>query len=160
MVIPGSFAVLLLGQLKAWAPGPAARRIGQWLAVGVATAVYVPLFAMVPLVFLPWGRVFDRALVDARQRGVVTRHWPARSATRRSRPRALVELAALDPLAKQRHLLGWPGAITRHPPGGHLVQDGISVLADRGHVPQVECPAHCGSVAVGEQRPDVAREAG
>lgn len=34
--------------------------------------LYVPLFAMVPLVFLPWGRVFDRALVDARQRGAVT----------------------------------------------------------------------------------------
>jgi hypothetical protein len=71
MVIPGSFAVLLLGLLAAWAQGrPLAGAGNGWLLVSLL--LYVPLFAMVPLVFLPRGRVFDRALADARERGAVT----------------------------------------------------------------------------------------
>jgi hypothetical protein len=71
MVIPGSFAVLLLGLLAAWAQGRSLAGSGNgWLLVSLL--LYVPLFAMVPLVFLPRGRVFDRALGDARERGAVT----------------------------------------------------------------------------------------
>ena len=70
MVIPGSFAVLLLGLLGGLGRGALAGSGNGWLLVSLL--LYVPLFAMVPLVFLPRGRVFDRALADASQRGVVT----------------------------------------------------------------------------------------
>ena len=71
MVIPGSFAVLLVGPLTAWAQGrPLAGSGNGWLLVSLL--LYVPLFAMVPLVFIPRRRVLDRALADARQRGAVT----------------------------------------------------------------------------------------
>jgi uncharacterized membrane protein len=71
MVIPGSFAVLLLGLLAAWAEDlPLAGSGNGWLLVSLL--LFVPLFAMVPLVFLPRGRVFDRALADASRRGAVT----------------------------------------------------------------------------------------
>jgi Predicted integral membrane protein (DUF2269) len=71
MVIPGSFAVLLLGLLAAWAQDrPLAGRGNGWLLLSLL--LYVPLFALVPLVFVPRGRVFDRALADATARGEVT----------------------------------------------------------------------------------------
>jgi Predicted integral membrane protein (DUF2269) len=71
MVIPGSFAVLALGLLAAWAQGRALAGPGNgWLLVSLL--LYVPLFAAVPLVFVPRGRVFDRALADARRQGAVT----------------------------------------------------------------------------------------
>ena len=62
----------------------------------------------------------------------------------------LVELAAVDPLAEQGHLLGGPGAVARHPPSSQLLQDRVGMLADRGDVPQVERPPHRGPVTTGE----------
>jgi hypothetical protein len=71
MVIPGSFAVLLLGLLAAWAQGrPLAGSGNGWLLVSLI--LYVALMAQVPLVFRPRGRVFDRALEDAERQGRVT----------------------------------------------------------------------------------------
>jgi hypothetical protein len=71
MVIPGSFAVLVLGLLAAWATDRPFTGPGNgWLLASLL--LYVPLFAMVPLVFLPRGRVFDRALADARRQDAVT----------------------------------------------------------------------------------------
>jgi uncharacterized membrane protein len=71
MVIPGSFAVLLLGLLVAWAQGrPLAGSGNGWLLVSLI--LYVALMAQVPLVFRPRGRVFDRALEDAERQGRVT----------------------------------------------------------------------------------------
>jgi hypothetical protein len=69
MVIPGSFAVLLLGLLAVWAQDrPLAGPGNGW----VPLLLYVPLFALVPLVFVPRGRVFDRALDDAVEHDAVT----------------------------------------------------------------------------------------
>ena len=71
MVIPGSFAVLLLGLLAAWAQGrPLAGSGNGWLLASLI--LYVALMAQVPLVFRPRGRVFDRALEDAERLGRVT----------------------------------------------------------------------------------------
>ena len=71
MVIPGSLAVLLLGLLAAWAQGrPLAGSGNGWLLTSLL--LYVPLLAMVPLVFVPRRRVFERALDEARQRATVT----------------------------------------------------------------------------------------
>jgi hypothetical protein len=71
MVIPGSFAVLLLGLLAVWAQDrPLGGPGNGW--VPVSLLLYVPLFAQVPLVFVPRGRVFDRALEDAIEQDAVT----------------------------------------------------------------------------------------
>jgi uncharacterized membrane protein len=71
LVIPGSFGVLALGLLAAWAQDrPLAGPGNGWLLASLL--LYVPLFALVPLVFVPRRRVFDRALDDARQRGALT----------------------------------------------------------------------------------------
>ena len=71
LVIPGSFAVLALGLLAAWVKGVPLVGSGSWWLL-VSLLLYVALFALVPLVFLPRGRVFDHALEDARQQGAVT----------------------------------------------------------------------------------------
>jgi uncharacterized membrane protein len=71
MVIPGSLAVLVLGLLAAWARGRALAGSGNGWLLG-SLLLYVLLLAMVPLVFVPRRRVFDRALADARQREAVT----------------------------------------------------------------------------------------
>jgi hypothetical protein len=71
LVIPGSFAVLAFGLLTAWARGVPLAGSGSWWML-VSLLLYVALFALVPLVFVPRGRVFDRALEDARGRGAVT----------------------------------------------------------------------------------------
>jgi hypothetical protein len=66
-----SFAVLLLGLLAAWAEGRPFGGAGNgWLLA--ALLLYVPLFALVPLVFVPRGRAFGRVLADATRRGAVT----------------------------------------------------------------------------------------
>ena len=71
MVIPGSFGVLVLGLLAAWAEGqPLAGSDDWWLLTSLI--LFVGLGLLVPTVFLPRGKVFEGALADARQRGEVT----------------------------------------------------------------------------------------
>jgi hypothetical protein len=71
MVIPGSFGVLVLGLLAAWAEGrPLAGSDDWWLLTSLI--LFVGIGALVPTVFLPRGKVFEGALEDARQRGGVT----------------------------------------------------------------------------------------
>ena len=71
MVIPGSFGVLVLGLLAAWAEGqPLAGTDDWWLLTSLI--LFVALGVLVPTVFLPRGRIFDRALEDAKARGEVT----------------------------------------------------------------------------------------
>ena len=71
MVVPGSMAVLVAGLLAAWAQGRPLAGSGNWWLL-TSLVLYVGTFALVPLVFLPRGKVFERALADARERGVVT----------------------------------------------------------------------------------------
>ena len=71
MVIPGSFGVVVLGLLAAWAEGqPLAGTDDWWLLTSLI--LFVGLVVLVPTVFLPHGRVFEGVLEDARQRGEVT----------------------------------------------------------------------------------------
>ena len=71
MVIPGSFGVLVLGLLAAWAEGqPLAGTDDWWLLTSLI--LFVGLGVLVPTVFLPHGKVFDAALEDAERRGEVT----------------------------------------------------------------------------------------
>jgi len=71
IVIPGSAAVLVLGLLAMWAQDrPLFADGAYWLLVSLV--LYLSLIALVPLIFLPRGRVFEAALADARDRGSVT----------------------------------------------------------------------------------------
>jgi hypothetical protein len=71
IVIPGSFGVLVLGLLAMWAQDrPLFADGGYWLLVSLV--LYLSLIPLVPLIFLPRGRVFEAALADARERGSVT----------------------------------------------------------------------------------------
>lgn len=70
-VIPGSFAVLAAVLLAMWARNiPLTADVSGWLVASlVLNASIIPL---VPVVFLPRGRVFEAALDDAAARGEVT----------------------------------------------------------------------------------------
>lgn len=75
MVIPGSMVVLGLGLLTAWAEG--APLLGffegsrvNWLLASIL--LYLSLIPIIPLIFLPRGKVFARALDEASARGQVT----------------------------------------------------------------------------------------
>lgn len=71
MVIPGSFGVVVLGLLAAWAEGqPLAGSNDWWLLASLI--LFAGLGVLVPAVFLPRGKVFEGALGDARRRGEVT----------------------------------------------------------------------------------------
>jgi hypothetical protein len=75
LVVVGSMLVFVLGVLVAIAQGrpflgPAQGSGIDWLFVSVA--LFLTMLPLVPLVFLPRGRVFDVALEDARMRGMVT----------------------------------------------------------------------------------------
>ena len=71
IVIPGSAAVLVLGLLAMWAQDrPLFQDGGYWLLVSLV--LYLSIMPLVPLIFLPRGRIFEAALADARQRGTVT----------------------------------------------------------------------------------------
>ncbi|HEX8032939.1 MAG TPA: DUF2269 family protein [Ktedonobacterales bacterium] len=75
MVIPGSFAILLLGLATAWAQGLPLFGVFQgartnWLLLSLV--LYVAVMAQVPLVFIPRGKQFGIALEDASRQGAVT----------------------------------------------------------------------------------------
>jgi len=71
IVIPGSAAVLVLGLLAMWAQDrPLFQDGGYWLLVSLV--LYLSIMPLVPLIFLPRGRIFEAALAQARQRGTVT----------------------------------------------------------------------------------------
>jgi hypothetical protein len=68
MVRPGSFAVLLLGLLTAWLGHlPWFESGAYWLPT--ALFVFLSGFVLIPLVFLPRGRIFEEALASSRERG-------------------------------------------------------------------------------------------
>jgi uncharacterized membrane protein len=71
MVVSASMLVLPAGLATAWAQGY------EWLGLttlwmGLSVVIYLIATLLVPTVFLPRGRVFEAALVEARGRGVVT----------------------------------------------------------------------------------------
>ncbi len=71
MVIPGSVAVMTLGILTWWAEKLPLWGDGtRW--VPVSLIVFASTIPLVPLVFLPRGRIFDAALTSATAAGRVT----------------------------------------------------------------------------------------
>lgn len=71
MVIPGSMAVLVLGILTWWAQHLPLWGDGtRW--VPVSLIVFASSIPLVPLIFLPRGRVFEAALSSAIAQGRVT----------------------------------------------------------------------------------------
>jgi len=71
LVIRGGPAILVAGLLTAWAQGyPWLGLTTGWMLASVLLLLS-PL-PLVPLVFLPRGRVFERAMTEARRRGTVT----------------------------------------------------------------------------------------
>ncbi|MGH2641072.1 MAG: DUF2269 family protein [Actinomycetota bacterium] len=71
IVIPASAAILVLGLLAMWAQErPLFEDGGYWLLASLV--LYLSIMPLVPLIFLPRGRVFEAALADARARGTVT----------------------------------------------------------------------------------------
>ena len=71
IVIPASAAILVLGLLAMWAQDrPLFEDGAYWLLASLV--LYLSIMPLVPLIFLPRGRVFEAALTDARARGTVT----------------------------------------------------------------------------------------
>ena len=71
MVIPAGPAVVVAGLLTAWAQGyPWLGLTTGWMVLAVL--LVVPMVVVVPLIFIPRGRIFEAAMADARAQGVVT----------------------------------------------------------------------------------------
>ncbi len=71
MVIPGSMVVVLLGLLAAWVGDVPFTGTGNWwLLASLLLFVFIGL--LVPTVFLPRGRVFERAFEEAKAKGEIT----------------------------------------------------------------------------------------
>ena len=71
MVQVGSGVVVLFGLVTAWAQGyPWLGLTTGWMLLTVV--LIVPILVMVPVVFLPRGRVFEAAMADARAKGIIT----------------------------------------------------------------------------------------
>ena len=75
LVIAGSLVVFILGILTAWAEG--LPLLGPFVGAGtnwlfVSLVLFLSVLPLVPLVFLPRGRVFEAALEEAEAAGVVT----------------------------------------------------------------------------------------
>lgn len=85
----GSIAVLVFGVI-AMVVGDLSLADNGWLVASIALFVAVGL--LVPTVFLPRGKVFERALADARRRGDVT---PELTAAFRDRAVSLARNAEL-----------------------------------------------------------------
>ena len=71
MVQPGSFAVPLAGLAAAFAKGLPWTGSGNWWLL-TSLVLFLSLAPMIPLIYLPRGRVFEAALATARDRGRVT----------------------------------------------------------------------------------------
>jgi hypothetical protein len=71
MVQPGSFAVPLAGLAAAFAKGLPWTGSGNWWLL-TSLVLFLSLAPMIPLVYLPRGRVFETTLAGARDRGEVT----------------------------------------------------------------------------------------
>jgi hypothetical protein len=71
LVQPGSFVVIALGLLTMWAQGHSLVGEGNWWLL-TSLLLYLAIAALVPLVFLPRGKRFEAALVDATAQGQVT----------------------------------------------------------------------------------------
>jgi uncharacterized membrane protein len=71
MVVPGSIGVVILGILTWWAEKiPLWGQGTRWLPVSLI--VFATTLPLVPIVFLPRGRVFEAALASAIEGGRVT----------------------------------------------------------------------------------------
>jgi uncharacterized membrane protein len=75
MVRPGSMLLLAAGLLTAWLKGwpvlgPLTGTPPYW--VFASLVLFVSAFTLIPLVFLPRGKVYRAALADAREQGTVT----------------------------------------------------------------------------------------
>ncbi|HEX6400132.1 MAG TPA: DUF2269 family protein [Actinomycetota bacterium] len=71
IVIPGSAIVFVLGILTMLAQErPLFADGGWWLLVSIL--LYLTIGLLVPMIFLPRGKVFEAALEEARARGAVT----------------------------------------------------------------------------------------
>lgn len=98
LVIVGSMVVLLLGVLTAIAMGlpllgPLVGAPVTWLFVSLV--LYLSVLPLVPLVFLPRGRVFEAALEEAETSGVVTERLRAAWSDPVVRAAHLYELGAV-----------------------------------------------------------------
>lgn len=71
MVVPGSIAVFVLGLLTVWVQGRPLTGSGNWWLL-ISLLLYLSLIPLIPLVFIPRGKVFELALTDALERGEVT----------------------------------------------------------------------------------------
>jgi hypothetical protein len=71
LIIPGSFLVLAFGLFTMWAQHlPFFEHGFYWLVVSLVA--YVSTIALVPTVFIPRGKLFEKALTEAQQRSTVT----------------------------------------------------------------------------------------
>jgi hypothetical protein len=75
MVRPGSLSLFLFGLLTAWAQGWPVLGFLQggttnWLLASIV--LYVSMVPIIPLIFLPRGKVFEAALEGATAQGTVT----------------------------------------------------------------------------------------
>jgi hypothetical protein len=98
MVIPASLAVFVFGLLTAWAQGVPLLGVFQgartnWLLVAIL--LYLSVIALVPLVFIPRGKVFGAALEEASAQGVVTSELQAAFADPVVRAAHIYELTAV-----------------------------------------------------------------
>jgi hypothetical protein len=104
MVIPGSFAVVLLGLLAAWALGqPLAGSNNWWLLTSLL--LFVAIGVLVPVVFLPHGKVFEHEFEDAKAMGEVTPELRAAlrdPAVRNARAAELVSIGVIVTLMVTR----------------------------------------------------------
>jgi hypothetical protein len=71
MVVPGSIAVFVLGLLTVWAQERSLTGTGNWWLL-TSLVLYLFLLPLIPLVFIPRGKVFELALTHSVERGEVT----------------------------------------------------------------------------------------
>ena len=63
--------VVVVGLITAWSQGyPWLGLTTAWMLLTVL--LIIPIFVMIPAIFLPRGRVFEAAMADARAKGIVT----------------------------------------------------------------------------------------